>query len=271
MAALNSIWYGLDNVRKKRIRNFRVYTECKNAADILNWLQMTPWDLENLVVNIKQLGNEMLVTDWIHFNRNCNQVAHAAAKQGLYSRVEGVWDCGKGIFKEITDNVASSNEVFFEFLNANVNLVCCSKVSSGDLSEMDRSNSINKENFLVDCCEVHNQMKQGLDSLVVDTEDPFQVSNRNETVSSEINVAEVKSYVNERGISACSDVVCMNALCSDEDFTCVIRGDVSEMALMNKICPTKEEHGLSRFGGKRERFTFLLLAQGKASVGEKES
>ncbi|WOK98725.1 hypothetical protein Cni_G07437 [Canna indica] len=90
-AELQSIWYGLDNVRKKKLKKICVSSDCKNAIDILNRVKEIPWNMRVLVENIGMLGDLVEVNRWKFIKREENIVAHAVARIGLYDKVLGTW------------------------------------------------------------------------------------------------------------------------------------------------------------------------------------
>ncbi|WOL01425.1 hypothetical protein Cni_G10141 [Canna indica] len=89
-AELESIWYGLDNVRKKNLDKVLVFSDCKEAVDMLNGMKIIPWKLKMLVENILNLGRSLNVNCWYFINMEDNMIAHAAARNALYGRTSGI-------------------------------------------------------------------------------------------------------------------------------------------------------------------------------------
>ncbi|WOL13884.1 hypothetical protein Cni_G22664 [Canna indica] len=82
-AELKVIWFGLDNVRKKEMKNILVLSDCSTAINIMNGVEVIPWDMKVLVERIKLIAEEIYIIEWRFIRREENTIADTLAKEAL--------------------------------------------------------------------------------------------------------------------------------------------------------------------------------------------
>ncbi|WOL11415.1 hypothetical protein Cni_G20177 [Canna indica] len=75
------------------------------------------WNLVSLVDNIWRIGNKLEVIGWIHISRSRNVIAHHAAKIGINSNFERIWQSRVECSSYEKGAVIECNRNFEEFLN----------------------------------------------------------------------------------------------------------------------------------------------------------
>ncbi|WOL08556.1 hypothetical protein Cni_G17309 [Canna indica] len=79
-AEMKSIWYGLDNVKKKGKKGICVASDCEKLVKILMKSLNVPWQLEGLVKEIWSIAEIVRVKRWCFLRREGNVEAHNNAK-----------------------------------------------------------------------------------------------------------------------------------------------------------------------------------------------
>ncbi|WOL08423.1 hypothetical protein Cni_G17176 [Canna indica] len=112
-----SIWFGLDNARKKGIKEMLVASDCLRAIKVLRGDFEVPWNLVNLVNKILMLSKDVRVKNWVHVNRKKNVIAHSAPKAAMCDGLEGTWVCVSSKMGGLEDVIAQCNSCFTDFIN----------------------------------------------------------------------------------------------------------------------------------------------------------
>ncbi|WOL20124.1 hypothetical protein Cni_G28926 [Canna indica] len=83
MAETLAIWYGLDNARKKGMKQLTVRSYCLRIVRILREEFQAPWKISMLVNKIKKLADIVEVVKWQFCSREINTLAHDCARKGI--------------------------------------------------------------------------------------------------------------------------------------------------------------------------------------------